>query len=269
MIGCHDACVPCLKFRNSCGLEISGGMKPKAAPCGKLIFLLAVYGVVWCPDKPRVKETTQHNTLAVCPQQKSGKANTTWVLVVFLIVRNPMDNKTFSVPQLHLIPIKCSYITVKKYIPKTFIHCVVYWPAPRLLRECGPCSDASVLSFSLRVCVWRVNVSMFRFVHPPGTAAVRFPKPFQKAIFTVRGLREPTLLEASQDGREEHYGAGGSYKAQNFVNTDTFRCSSNSHQTLWIRGSCLRLSHPQLPSAHYKTKSYTSIKKRNVNMFFR
>lgn len=104
MIWSQDACVPCLKFRNSRGMKICGRMKPKAAPCGKLIFLLAVYGVVWYPDKPTLKETTHQNTYCrMCvAQQKSGKANkkkcaSVFLFYYFLMVRHQLDNNTFCV----------------------------------------------------------------------------------------------------------------------------------------------------------------------------
>lgn len=78
----QEVCVHCLKFRNSCGLKIWGG------------FLLAVYGVVWYPNKLTLKETAYQSTLAVRSPAAAGK--TSKKCVVIFMGRHELDNNNFS-----------------------------------------------------------------------------------------------------------------------------------------------------------------------------
>lgn len=44
--------------------ETMGDVKPKGAPCGNWIFVLAVCGVAWYPDKPTLTEAAHQRTFA-------------------------------------------------------------------------------------------------------------------------------------------------------------------------------------------------------------
>lgn len=196
-----------------------GGVKPKVAPCGKLIFLLAICGVVWYPvvlyDGQRWKRQPIGARLLWVSLPQHWKTSTKCVVFFW---RNELNSNT--------IPNKFTYITFKKDTPKPLIHSVIDWPAPRLPSPhlVLTCLLSSPIPSSLFVCIC-ANVCTISSVRPLGTTPVRFPHPLQKALFALRDLREPALLKASQDCWEEPCGAGKSYKPHNFDNTDVFRCS--------------------------------------------
>lgn len=73
---------------------------------------------------------------------------------------------------------------------------------------------------------------MFSSVQHLGTAPVRLPSPLQKAVFTLRALWEPCVLQASQDRWETCCWAGKSSRSQVL----TTLMSSDVHNALWIRG---------------------------------
>lgn len=112
---------------------------------------------------------------------------------------------------------------------------VIDWPVPRLP---SPHLVLTCLLFSLYpslfvcMCVC-VNMCMFRSVRPLGTAPVRFPDPFQKALFTLRDLWEPALLKASQDIWKEGCRAGECYCTNHRILLPLMH--SDIHKTLFLK----------------------------------
>lgn len=147
-------------------------------------------------------------------QQREKKSKSVWYFYM------KSWNNTFS-PQF---PLK-AVISHLRMMVQSLLSTVIDWPVPRLP---SPHLVLTCLLFSLYpslfvcICVC-VNVCMFRGVRPIGTAPVRFPDPFQKALFTLRDLWEPALLKASQDSWKEGCRAGECYKPQNFVTIDALR----------------------------------------------
>lgn len=209
MMRLQDVCVHCLKYTNLCGLKICGGVKPNAS-CGKLIFLLAVHGLLCCiiSWQANIKRDKPSEHIGSAFPCMGGQVRSVWY---FLWGDIRIDN-TFSAQ----FPLN----VIISHLRKTFQSSLSTVLLIDLLPGC------QVLTLSRHVCSpLFIPVRMFSSVQPLGTAPVRFPDPLQKALFTVRGLREPTLLKASQDSWEERCGAGKSYKPHKSDNTDVFRCS--------------------------------------------
>lgn len=59
----------------------------------------------------------------------------------------------------------------------------------------------------------------FSRVHQLGSTPVGVSSSHQTALFTLRDLGEPAVLQASPDGREECDGAGERHLANHFANT--------------------------------------------------
>lgn len=81
----------------------------------------------------------------------------------------------------------------------------------------------------------------FSSVHQLGSTPVGVSSPHQKALFTLRDLGEPAVLQASPDGREECDGAGERYRAPTILTTPTSSESSLNQRSRTNR--CLKPSY--------------------------
>lgn len=95
---------------------------------------------------------------------------------------------------------KHSYVTFKEDIAKPFIHIILIDLLPW-------CKSSSCLTCLLSSLLF-VNVCICSSVRPLWAAPVRVPGPLQKVLFSVRTLRELSLLQASQDSWKECFWAG-------------------------------------------------------------
>lgn len=218
MMRSQDVCVPCLKCRSSCGLKLCADVKPKAAPCGKLIFLLAVYGVAWYPDKPALKKAARQSTLAALQHGKTSKKRA----AIFFIKRPELDKQHFLCP----IPIKCTYVTFKKDIPKPFIHSVIDWPAPRLpsphlILTCSPLFIPLCLCVSVWMCVCSALSSHLE--RHQSDSPIPSKRPSSRSETSENPLSSKRPRTAEKNAAEQV-----SCNPKDFVHTDAFRCSSNS-----------------------------------------
>lgn len=80
----------------------------------------------------------------------------------------------------------------------------------------------------------------FSSVHQRGATPVGISSPHQKALFTLRDLGEPAVLQASPDSREECDRAGELYRAPTILTTLTSSESSLNQGSCANR--CLKLS---------------------------
>lgn len=202
-------------------------MKPKVAPCGKLIFSLAVYGVVWYPDKTTLKETAH--------LQQHGKMSKK-KCVVFFMGWHELDNNTFSAQ----FPLNAVISHLRKTFqsPLSTVLLIDLLPGCQVLTlSWHVCSSLFITPMFVCVCVnvqqcLATRSGTSRIPQSPPKGPLRGPRPPR-----ARSPRSvPGQLRRALRSRWELH------TSHSYDNIDVFRCSWNSvFKTLWIRGLLLKV----------------------------